>query len=85
MGASAHGPGSSEVGKAMKGRVLGWKGDQRGGGAGVCQKRFSRDGRISAWEPQPTGHGTVMLIQVAGWEETGALMVAPFGVGEGRG
>jgi hypothetical protein len=60
-------------------------GGQRGGGAGVCHKRCSRDGRISAWEPQPTGHVTVMLRQVVGREETGALMVAPFGVGEGSG
>jgi hypothetical protein len=69
----------------MKGRVLGWHGGRRGGGAGVCHKRFSRDGRIKAWEPQPTGHGTMMRIQVEGWEETGALMVAPVGVGEGSG
>jgi hypothetical protein len=69
----------------MKGSVLGWNGGQRGGGAGGCQKRFSRDGRSSAWEPQPIGQVTVMLIEVVGREETGALMVAPFGVGEGRG
>jgi hypothetical protein len=68
----------------MKGRVLGWNEGQRGGGAGGCQERFPRDGRISAWEPQPTGPVTGMLIQVVGREEPGALMVALLGVGEGR-
>jgi hypothetical protein len=71
-------------GKGNEGPGTGWNEGQRGG-AGVCHKRFWRDGRISAWEPQPTSHGTVMLIQVASREETGALMVAPFGVEAGRG
>ena len=84
MWESTDGPRSSEVGKEMRGRVRGWNEGQRGR-AGVCQKRFSRDGRISAWELQPTSHSMVMLIQVASREETGALMVAPFGVGEGSG
>ncbi len=85
MGASGDGPRASEVGKEMKGRGLGGNGDQRGGDPGGCRSRVARAGRIRAWEPQPTGHGTVMLLEVVSREATAVRLVAPVGVGAGSG
>jgi hypothetical protein len=78
---SADGLGCWEGGSGLKGRMLDRNQRQRGGRGAIFQGRFSIDGRTGAWEPQPAGCVAVMR-QGKVQAETGALMAAPFGVGE---
>ena len=70
-----------EGGSGLKGRGLEWNQRQRGGRGAIFPERCSRDGRTSAWAPQPAGCVAVLRpgnVQA----EAGALMAAPCGAGE---
>ena len=81
-GALDEGPPSSAVRKGLEPRLLGGHWGQCGGAAPLASGRFTRDGHTRGLDPSA---GRVATSQKSACREaTGALMVAPVGVGEGN-